>query len=258
VSDSCKACGAPVSGELPTCDFCGASVSYALSGLGLLRAGKPALDRIFLEYKAKLEENPNDGDAHFGIAAYYAKRELFKEAADHLRKAEKAMPISGEIQYLMAVVYAEWRGWSNMMVKKHGARAKKLAPHMTEAQSLLLIQEGLAIARAAKTRAELPKALTLFEKARGLAVKAHLKHIYFFSGETLERAGRIDDALAMYRASRDFGMKAKAKVYVRIAMILKNQGKMKLALKNLEQAHNIEPGNGAVGRLVASIRVKSG
>jgi len=257
MTNACRSCGAPASGESAACDFCGASVAYALSGLGLLRAGKPTLDRIFMEYKKKLEENPKNADAHFGMGAYYAKRELYKEASDHLRKAEKITPISGEIHYLLAIVYAEWRGWTNVMVKKHAERAKKLQPKMTEAVSLLHVHNGIQTSRTAKTKADLPKALDLFEKARLLGVKAHLKHIYFFSAETLERANRPEDALAMYRAARDFGMKDKAKVYVRLAMILKNQGKLRLALKNLEQAHNKEPDNTAVGRLISSIKLQA-
>ncbi len=221
MNNACKSCGAPASGESPSCDFCGASVAFALSGLGLLRAGKPALDKIFMQYKKKLEENPQDADAHFGMGAYYAKRELYKEAAEHLRKAEKITPISGEIQYLMALVYAQWRGWTSAMVKAHAERAKKLQPKMTEAASLLHIHNGIQAARTARSKADLTKALNLFEKARLMGVKDHLKHIYFFSAETLERAGRHDDAIAMYRAARDFGMKDEAKVYVRLAMVLK-------------------------------------
>ena len=253
----CAACGAPVSGDHPVCDFCGASVAYALSGLGLLRAGKPTLDRMFVEYKAKLDKNPEDPDALFGIGAYYAKRELFKEAVDALHKAEKAAPISGEVQYLLALVYAEWKGWTNVMVRKHAERALKLDPKMTEAKSLLHIFEGVAKASSAEIKADLPKALTLFDKARALSVRAHLKHVYFFSGETLERADRHEDALAMYRAARDFGMKDEAKVYIRIGMILKLQGKAKLALAQLEHAHSLEPQNAAVGRMISSIKIQA-
>ncbi|MFH1724594.1 MAG: tetratricopeptide repeat protein [Elusimicrobiota bacterium] len=255
--DRCTACGAPNSSDVDHCEFCGAAIVHGLGGLGLLRAGKPQLDRAFLEFKKKLREDPDDPDAHFGMAAYYVKRKLHKEAAEHLRKAAEHAPISGEVQYLQAMNYALWRGWTNMCVKQHAERAVKLNPKMKEALSLLHIYNGAARSRSARGEDHLREALRTLQKAKELAVKDHLKHIYFLSAETLERARQAENAVKMYRAARDFGLQ-EPKVYIRLGLLLKHLGQLKLARQNLEKAHELDPSNGAVARMLASLKARMG
>lgn len=253
----CTACGAPADGEDDTCGFCGAKIVHALGGMGLLRAGKPQLDKAFSEYSARLKKDPDDADAHFGIAAYYVKRKLYKEAVEHLRKSLKHAPIAGEVHYLLAWSFALWRGWTNVMVKQHAERALKLSPKMKEAKSLGLIYRGVIHTRSARSHEDLRKALRELQSAKNVGVRAHLAHIYFFCGETLERAHQIDNAIAMYRAARDYGC-TDSKVFIRLGMILKNKGQLKLALRNLQKAHELEPSNAAVTRVVESLKSKVG
>ncbi|MEE8424262.1 MAG: tetratricopeptide repeat protein, partial [Elusimicrobiota bacterium] len=231
----CGSCGAPSEGHLDQCEFCGASIVHALGGLGLLRANKPQLDKAFSEFKKALKANPEDPDAHFGLGAYYMNRELYKEANKHLKKALEYAPIASQIYYLLGLNTALWRGWTNIQVRQHAERAIRLDQNMKEARSLLHIYSGVIRARSARGKPQLREALNILQKAKDLGVKDHFQYIYFFCGETLEKAQNPENALDMYRAARDFGAKG-AQIHIRLGMIHNRQGHPKLALQELEKA----------------------
>jgi len=221
-----------------------------------LRAGKPQLDKAFTDFKKRLDADPNDPDAHFGMAAYFLKRELYQEAVEHLKNAAHHAPISAEVHYLKALAYAMWRGWTNVLVRQHCERAVQLNPKMKEARSLLHLYQGAYQTRTARTAEELRLALRCLQKAKDLDVKDHQKFIYFFCGETFERAHQAENAVQMYRAARDHGFKD-PKVYVRLGMIQKNRSQFKLALHNFEMAHELDPANSAVEKMVETLRAKT-
>lgn len=253
----CGSCGAPSEGHLNQCEFCGAAIVHALGGLGLLRASKPQLDIAFAKYKKALKANPEDPDAHFGLGAYYMKRELYKEANKHLKKALEYAPIAGQIYYLLGLNIALWRGWTTIPVKQHAERAIRLDQNMKEARSLLHLYNGAIKTRSANKKPQLREALNILQKAKDLGVKDHFQYIYFFCGEALEKARNAENALAMYRAARDFGAKG-AKVHIRMGMIHSRQGHPKLALAELKKAQAIDGLNAAVARTITALEKKIG
>jgi len=253
----CQACGAPNPGSGDICDFCGAAIVHALGGLGLLRASKPQLDKAFADFKKQLKKNPEDPDALFGLGAYFMKRGLHKEASVHLKEALEHAPIAGEIYYLLGLNTALWRGWTNILVKQHAERAIRLDGSMKEAKSLLFTHNGIMRTRSACSREHLREALQTLQKAKALGIRDHFQYIYFFCGETLERAQELENALSMYRAARDYGDKS-AKVHVRLGMIHKRLGRPKLALKALQSAQQLDSGNAAVSRAIAALEQEIG
>lgn len=253
VKVKCGSCGAPASNETDNCNFCGSTIVHALGGMGLLRAGKPALDKAFTEFKAQLKKNPDDPDAHFGLASYYVKRGLHKEAQEYLKKAADLAPNAGEIPYLRAMNLGLWRGWGNALIKPHAQNALKLKPDLREAKSLLLIYEGATRSRHAKTSNDLSSALESLRKAKAFKVKEHLPHIYALCGETFELAQRPEDALNMYKTAVSLGKKT-ARVYTRMGLINKKAGRPKRALGCFEKAHELEPSNPAVSREISQLK----
>ena len=251
----CSACGAPNPGHLDQCKFCDAVMIHALGGLGLLRAGNIKLDQAFLEFRKALRKNPHDPDVHFGLGAYFIRRALYKEALAHLKYALHFAPISSEIYYLKALTFALSRGWTNIQVKQCAEKAVHLNPRLKEAKSILNIHEGILKSRTARKDDDLKNSLKILQKARNFEIRDHYKYIYYFCGETLEHAHEWENAMKMYRAARDYGNDT-AKVHVRLGMILKHRGRLKMALHEFEKAHKIDPRNGAVLRTLEALKKK--
>ncbi len=150
VSLRCPNCSAPMHAGDATCEYCGAA----------LYVGQPAevalpqiaeAQKIAAKMRERIAANPYDGDAYYQLGLACFTLQLFDQAENAFRQAQRYTPGGALPHYFTAlsILHGAERDLLSLgqfrlrEIKSELTRAAVLDPNLTEAQAYLLLVKGL-------------------------------------------------------------------------------------------------------------------
>jgi tetratricopeptide (TPR) repeat protein len=186
------------------------------------------------EFQKLLEEKPDDGGMRASLAGAYGALGRYDEALEQLRQAEVLSPLNPEIYHNRGVIL-ERRGQHEAAVAAY-AKAVKYSPDYEPSRAALIRLTGSARTDGPKTEAQRLAAL-MAEQASAAARRANYDEAML----RLDEAVRIAPGYALvyqYRANVSFLM-----------------GDVPGAIKALERALELDPGNALFEKNLAHLRM---
>lgn len=109
VTLNCPVCGAPASPETDRCPYCRSILVLKTDHprINPQTLNRAVVDERIAVYRARVQEQPNDVEAHFGLGVAYFNLGLTEAAIDSLERACRITPENPHIHTQLAVAYRE-------------------------------------------------------------------------------------------------------------------------------------------------------
>jgi Tfp pilus assembly protein PilF len=197
-----------------------------------LAKGEPEV--AIKEYQAAIAINPNDLEAHYGLAEAFRAKNLLPETERELLEALRLQPSHHEARLSLGVTYLQMERWNDA-----AAEFQKLAEDPTFVRpSRALVNMGWAHYKSG----DLEGAKASFERALSSDASNHVAHldlgiVYYDKGELVEAIRHFEEAvnLVAERPVKVFGP-AEAEARYRMAQAYLRLGQRDRAVETLRVA----------------------
>ncbi len=146
----CPNCGAPADNGEVRCEYCGAAL-YTASAAQVVVPALADAQNILTKMHQRLETNPYDGDAYYQLGLACFTLQLFDQAENAFRQADRYLPGNALVHYFIGLTILRRsenailsiREFDLLQISQEFKTALKLDPNLLQAKPYLQFIEAL-------------------------------------------------------------------------------------------------------------------
>lgn len=146
----CPNCGAPVENGKVDCDYCGSAL-YTASAAQVVVPALADAQSVIAKMRQRLEANPYDGDAYYQLGLACFTLQLYDQAENAFRQADRYLPGSPLVHYFIGLTILRRnendilsiREFYLQQISREFETAIKLDPNLLQAKPYLQFADAL-------------------------------------------------------------------------------------------------------------------